>query len=150
MGSKAADLAAMELEAPRRALVDFRCARIENSHLVPRIVGPERSESLAPGALAVIHLLRRPTDLQSHRTAITYRLDHRPRPVLVCLHLHSCWKSDTFRSRFVGDASPVVATLLGSQLIVNGVRLKEASVTDPSSGAQCIRDRESCSTDGWE
>ena len=102
MGSKAADLAAMELEAPRRALVDFRCARIENSHLVPRIVGPERSESLAPGALAVIHLLRRPTDLQSHRTAITYRLDHRPRPVLVCLHRHPCWKSDTFRSRFAG------------------------------------------------
>lgn len=102
MGGKAADLAAMELEAPRRALVDFRCARIENSHLVPRIVGPERSESLAPGALAVIHLLRRPTDLQSHRTAITYRLDHRPRPVLVCLHRHPCWKSDTFRFRFAG------------------------------------------------
>jgi len=102
MGRKAADLAAMELEAPRRALVDFRCARIENSHLVPRIVGPERSESLAPGALAVIHLLRRPTDLQSHRTAITYRLDHRPCLVLVCLHRHPCWKSDTFRSRFAG------------------------------------------------
>jgi hypothetical protein len=102
MGRKAADLAAMELEAPRRALVDFRCARIENSHLVPRIVGPERSESLAPGALAVIHLLRRPPDLQSHRTAITYRLDHRPRPVLVRLHRHPRCKSDTFRSRFAG------------------------------------------------
>jgi hypothetical protein len=84
MGRKTAGLAAMELEAPRRPLVDFRRTRIdENAYLVPRIVGPERSESLAPGALAVIHLLRRPTDLQSHRTAITYRFDHRPRPVLV-------------------------------------------------------------------
>jgi hypothetical protein len=80
MGRKAADLAAMELEAPRRALVDFRCARIENSHLVPRIVGPERSESLAPGALAVIHLLRRPTDLQSHRNHIPPRSSTPPCP----------------------------------------------------------------------